>query len=558
MRPLRLAVIALTLAAAPATLPAQWLTTYEQFYLPAPHNWRFRDDFPAADRLFNAFDYGHAILSETLWRRADAGPAALEQEAYDFLTHELLVSPPRLPLAERAIAPHFARLAPEIMAMFGWAHLLHRQTYDVLADPTLDWPAKDAEIARLVRYYRTRPELAFSAKPKSMKLMQEMPYSLAFRQGYPKFNGLIWGYHWLQMGLYEPLMTGTSIDARQAGVAEALARFRLMMLDPPRSLPYVMPMTPAIAPTFAARYPELGIIFDNLHSLHDVVSDVLANPSVPRDKKRETIMVAAAAYRDDTTEVMSVEGWKRMSMHMGLENMGGPANGTLRALPTPSVPRGFVMQHDKEGNMIGEHTGHVMPPAADTGTKPAAADARAGHVMPMPADTVKKPAPAEGAMDHAAHMAMMAPAKAPARTTDSAFTALQARGAAVMGVDQYSSQHQFEELTDGGRIVLTRDPADTAGVSAIRAHLASVAAAFGKGDFSAPFATHAQTVPGTAVMTAKRARIRYTMRNRPGGGEVRITTSDAAARRAIREFLAFQRQDHRVPATKDPHQHPPT
>jgi hypothetical protein len=55
--------------ALPAAARAQWVTTYEQFYLQAPHNWVFRSDYQAADRLFNAFDYGHAILYEKLWTR---------------------------------------------------------------------------------------------------------------------------------------------------------------------------------------------------------------------------------------------------------------------------------------------------------------------------------------------------------------------------------------------------------------------------------------------------------------------------------------------------------
>lgn len=558
MRRTRILFATLALASAPAALSAQWIGTYQQFYLPASHNWRFRDDFPAADRLFNAFDYGHAILSETLWWRADAGPAALETEAYDFLTRQLLASPPRLPLAEKAIAPHFAQLAPEIMMMFEWAHLLHRQVYDVLADAGIDSAAKDAEIVRLLRYYRSRGDLAFSGKPKSMALMQEQPYSLAFRNAYPKFNGLIWAYHWLQMGLYEPLLTSRTREGQQAGVAEALARFRLMLLDPPTTLPYVMPMTATVAPAFTARYPDLAVIFDNLHSLHDVVSDILANPSVPRDDKRAFLMRAAAAYRDDTTEVMTFAAYLRMAGHMGLENMGGPAHGLMRALPTPTVPRGYVMKHDKDGNMIDAHAGHTMPMPADTVKKPAA-DEHAGHNMPMATDTAKKPAAHDMAtMDHAAHMAAMQGAPTPTKPKpDSAFSALQARGAAVMGVDQYSSQHVFEELRDGGRIILERDPRDTAGVATIRAHLREVTAAFAKGDFSAPFATHAQQVPGTEVMAARRARIRYAMKNRPGGGEVRITTTDPAALKAVRAFLSFQRTDHRSSGVEPKHQHAP-
>jgi hypothetical protein len=126
-------------------------------------------------------------------------------------------------------------MAPEAKQMFEWAHLLHRQLYDVLADARLDEAARDREVARLIAYYRSRPDLAFSTRPKSMKLMQEQPYSLAFRRAYPKFNGLIWAYHWLQVGLYEPLLVGRTEAERQAGVRATVARFWQMLQDPPRS-----------------------------------------------------------------------------------------------------------------------------------------------------------------------------------------------------------------------------------------------------------------------------------------------------------------------------------
>ena len=89
--------------------------------------------------------------------------------------------------------------------------------------------------------------------------------------------------------------------------------------------------------------------------MHDVISDVLANPSVPRDQKRAVILRAAAAFRDDTTEAMTVDGWRRMSLMMGIENQGGPAVGFLPALPRPTMPRGAVMRHDRDGNPIGDH-----------------------------------------------------------------------------------------------------------------------------------------------------------------------------------------------------------
>lgn len=358
MRRRPLLLLACAALMAPEAARAQWSTVYEQFYLPADHNFVFRRDYPGADRLFNAFDYGHAILYEVLWTRPATAVPRLEEREYRFLTTRLLNRPPRLPLVEDAIEPLYSRLAPEAKAMFEWAHILHRQVYDILADERLDDGAKDAELRRLLAYYRSRPDLAFSLHPKTMGLMQEQPYSLAFRSGFPRFNGLIWAYHWLQVGLYEPLVVGRTVVERQAGVAATVARFRQMLEDPPNGFPVVMPMTAAIAPAFAARWPELAIVFDNLHSMHDVISDILANPAVARSDKRREILRAAVAYRDDTTEVMTVEAWRRMVEHMGIENQGGPAVGFLPALPTPTVPRGFVMRHDRDGHPIGEGHRH--------------------------------------------------------------------------------------------------------------------------------------------------------------------------------------------------------
>jgi len=143
-------------------------------------------------------------------------------------------------------------------------------------------------------------------------------------------------------------------------------------------------------------------------------------------------------------------------------------------------------------------------------------------------------------MDHAAHMG------APAATNDSAFRALQQRGQRTMGVDQYASRHRFEDLPDGGRIELQMKEADSAGVAAIRAHLQRIAADFTAGIFTAPDSTHAMVVPGTDVMARKKALIRYRYRPLAQGGEVRITTRDPEALSAVRNFFAFQREDHRA------------
>jgi hypothetical protein len=130
--------------------------------------------------------------------------------------------------------------------------------------------------------------------------------------------------------------------------------------------------------------------------------------------------------------------------------------------------------------------------------------------------------------------------------SDSAFANLQARGESAMGVDQYTSAHRFEPLPDGGRIELQRDTADREGVENIRAHMRDIASRFSRGDFTIPGFVHARDVPGTRVMAERKDQITYEARELPGGGEVRIRATDSGAVRAIHEFLAFQRSDHRA------------
>jgi hypothetical protein len=372
---------------APEPAFAQWSTVYEQYYLPGSFNWQFRHNYASADRLFNGFDFGHAILYETLWTKPGAPVAELEEKWYNRLTREILVHPPRVPLEEGAIEIAYAKLAPEAKVMFDWAHLFHRQVYDVWADERLSPSEKDAKVAELTRYYKSRPDLAFSSQPKTMELMEGQPYSLAFRKNYPKFNGLIWAYHWLQVGLYEPLVVGRDKAERLTGVNAAVSRFWQMLEDPPTNMPRIMPMTAAVAPQFAARYPEAAIIFDNLHSMHDVVSDILANPDVPRDRKRDEILVAARRFRDDTSFVMTVAEWRDMAQMMGIENMGGPAVGFLAEFPQPTVERGAVMAGMDHSQMPG------MRMRADS-ARPGAMDHARMHGAPQ--DT------ARGAVDHAA------------------------------------------------------------------------------------------------------------------------------------------------------------
>jgi hypothetical protein len=142
-------------------------------------------------------------------------------------------------------------------------------------------------------------------------------------------------------------------------------------------------------------------------------------------------------------------------------------------------------------------------------------------------------------------------AQSTAHARDSGFAGVQARGAVAMGVNQYTSHHVFEPLDDGGRIALERDAPDSAGAAQIRRHMQLIADRFAAGDFALPGFVHARGVPGTEVMSARRAAITYAVETLPRGAALRIQTADSAAIGAIHEFLAFQRQDHHAGAHRD-------
>lgn len=153
-----------------------------------------------------------------------------------------------------------------------------------------------------------------------------------------------------------------------------------------------------------------------------------------------------------------------------------------------------------------------------------------------------------GACSPRPHDASSAAARRTAAAADSSFADVQSRGHAAMGVDQYTSTHLFQPLPDGGRIELQRDTADSAGRVRILEHMNEIVAAFGAGDFTIPGFVHAREVPGTAVMAARRAKIRYVVESLPRGAALRLATGDSSVIEAIHEFLAFQRRDHRARA----------
>jgi hypothetical protein len=345
---LAVAGLLLGLDASTATGQAQ---RNEQFYYPGNFNWQFLANYPEAARLFNAFDYGHAVLYERLYTKRGKAESDLEKE-YRYLTTDLLVRPPRFAVAEEVVMPSYAKLAWRAKMMFDWAHILHRQVYDAYADERLTAAQRDSLIEQLTDYYLSNRKYAFTDKPKSMTLMDEQYFSQTFRKAYPEFNGLIWAYHWLQVGLYEPYIEGQTEAERKAGVQATVARFWSMLEAPPSRMPKVMPMTSAVAPRFSAAHPRAAVIFDNLHMMHDIISDILTADTIPHQNKGRMIDQQLDKLQDPTRDVMSLDEWRMMADHMGgVEVMGGRATDLVQLVQAPAAP--LTEAGETHGNMPG-------------------------------------------------------------------------------------------------------------------------------------------------------------------------------------------------------------
>ncbi len=325
IRRLLLALVALV--ALPTVLLAQQRRDEVRPY-PGSFNWQFLARHNDAARLFNAFDYGHAILYERLLTLPLPQAQTALAGDYDFLVGDLLVKPPRFAIPEEAVEPTYAKVAWRAKVTFDWAHILHRQIYDAYADPRLTSAARDTLIERITDYYLEETRYALPIVPKSMALMDEQPFSQIFRREVPQFNGLIWSYHWLQIGLYEGFLVSEDRAEQRAGVDRVVAHWRAMVTAAPGGFPSVMPMAPAVAPRFTTAHPRAAAIFDNLHMMHDIISDILASPTIPRAQKGAEISRQLDLMQDPTRDLMGVEHWWMMGDMMGgVAKMGGVAGG---------------------------------------------------------------------------------------------------------------------------------------------------------------------------------------------------------------------------------------
>lgn len=264
----------------------------KRFYYRALWNFSLREDLAELDSEFNGVDFGHSNLYENLLLTGGKDVPAIEERARKE-TLAFIATKPRLNPNEEAIAPTYMKLAWRAQNTFDEAHALHRATYDIMASNEAD---KDGEIRKALAYYQASG-YAITTKRLDHQRLDQFPYSKTFRRRFPLFNATIWSYHYLQVAVYDPLQAAQDLDAKKQAVRPILFTYRGYLDRPPVHWTF-MPLTADLSPVFAARYPEVANIFDNLHMLHDNISDILASDQLPtwEAKRREIYRIVDAYY----------------------------------------------------------------------------------------------------------------------------------------------------------------------------------------------------------------------------------------------------------------------
>lgn len=352
---LPLALVAVGLHAAP-------ILAQDQFPTRASHNGAFERVYPEASDLLNAIQAGRMQVLEQL--ATDASGGRLETQLHDQLSQQA-----QRGRAGSVNASAFARVAPEAQAIFTRAHALQRQILDVYADDRVT--DKYAAVEQVVDAYLRQPGVSLPAQPKSFDViytatgMPEMDMSshgghatgdpvmdhvMGFAGLFPKTNGLLWSQHWLENALNEPLIRYRTTEERQAGVQEAIARFRAMLEDAPNNYPTEMPTTAAIAPELTMNHPRAAVIVNGLHLLEDAVADLLTNQHVA--DKQLAIRQTVEAFTDPAHLAITDYDWLLMSLRPGIFYQGGPAIGSMDR---------------SERNVGTPHTRHLNPTAVMPG-----------------------------------------------------------------------------------------------------------------------------------------------------------------------------------------------
>jgi len=248
------------------------------------------------------------------------------------------------------IAPDWVRIAHRTAAAMDWTHHLHEQLYDILSDDRVQDRQAAGEAA--IAHYLQRSDAAFSTRGYGHAFMMAGgSWAGTFARRYPSVNGILWAYHWHHAAVYEALMEETHEDRARALDRVLEVFVDSVLVDPPS----YMPLTAETAPRFSAMFPAAAHIFDNLHMMHDVVNDIMADPAYDLPAKEaeiERLRLLMSYAGQDTVQAPGMSMGGNEHAAMGHEGMGGHemSPGSMR-VPTELPDGSWLPQGHPEARM---------------------------------------------------------------------------------------------------------------------------------------------------------------------------------------------------------------
>jgi hypothetical protein len=322
--------IMVTMAAITVSLAAcsQFEQRDKRFYYRALWNFALREQLKELDIEFNGVDFGHSNLYENLLLTGAKDVGAIDDTARKE-TLRFIATRPTLNPNEEAIAPTYMKLAWKAQNTFDEAHALHRATYDIYVS---DLKEKRHALEKVLAFYRDS-DYAITSKRLDHRRLDRLPYAKAFRHKFPLFNATIWAYHYLQVVVYDALGHAPDLTAKQKAVEPILRTYQRYLEHPPVEWTF-MPMTAELSPAFAEEYPDIANIFDNLHMMHDTISDILVSELFPTwEAKRTEIYRVTQAYYWASADATNPYILKDDRPHGGHSMNGSGEHYTKRRMP---------------------------------------------------------------------------------------------------------------------------------------------------------------------------------------------------------------------------------
>lgn len=265
---------------------AAWEQRNEVFPLRGSYNNEFYKRHAQDFKLTTVAHWAHGKIADRLLEKPQdpsAADAAFYEKALWFLNH-----PPATEPHQDYVSPRFARLAWRAIQVIDWTHQLHKQLYDIMADPDIPTGEKKRWIDRSVDYYLSEPSMAFSPAPFEEVIMNRVglmnqPWFKAYRTNWKRSSEMFWAFHWWHPAVYEVQMLFPGASEQKQAIEAVDDLFLNQVLKEP---PNRMLLSREVMPRFSRLSPESANIFDHLHMFHGIIYDILASEKVV-DKRVE-------------------------------------------------------------------------------------------------------------------------------------------------------------------------------------------------------------------------------------------------------------------------------